>query len=63
MKVVVRDDAAEQVVNAAAGYTVEIPWHNKEERELTPAVISKLQVELGEDGSQWSASLSRSVTG
>ena len=30
------------------------------ERELTPAVTSKLQVELGEDGPQWSASLSRS---
>ena len=29
-----------QRFNPSGGYTVEIPWHNKEERELTPAEVT-----------------------
>ena len=29
-----------QRFNSSGGYTVEIPWHNKEERELTPAEVT-----------------------
>ena len=29
-----------QRFNPSGGYTVEIPWHRKEERELTPAEVT-----------------------